>query len=108
MKKVLPLIIAVAAFTVVGCAGTQSTSTANTPMSLDEALQKSAQTRQQILDAKSSYEAAKNSASSSSSSAASSAAKDAVQAGIDAQKAKLEAQKAKIEAEKQAWKEALK
>ena len=62
MKKTMCLLTLCAMALCAGCAGTNTAATpsaANTPMTLDEALQKSADTRQKLIDAKKQYEAAK-------------------------------------------------
>lgn len=102
MKRILSLSFACVLFALAGCAsgGTSAApSAANTPMTLDEALQKSAETRQKLLDAKKQYEAAK-AASESGQSVSSAVAKQTAQNKIDAAKQKLAD-------EKQAWKDAL-
>ena len=102
MKKLLCLSV-LAALCVTGCASTGDSSTAssaNQMLTLDEALQKSAETRQKLQQAKESYEAAKKAANSSAASTATDLGKAALQQKVDDTKAK-------IEAEKQAWKDAL-
>ncbi len=102
MKKLLCLSV-LAALCVTGCASTGASSTAssaNQMLTLDEALQKSAETRQKLQQAKESYEAAKKAANSSAASTATDLGKAALQQKVDDTKAK-------IEAEKQAWKDVL-
>ena len=102
MKKLLCLSV-LAALCVTGCASTGTSSTAssaNQMLTLDEALQKSAETRQKLQQAKESYEAAKAAANSS-------AASTATDLGNAAQQQKVDDANGKIEAEKEAWKEAL-
>ena len=59
MKKVLSFSVLTAVLCLcVGCASNQTStaaSTANTPLTLDEALQKSAQARQKVQEAKETY-----------------------------------------------------
>lgn len=105
MKKILSLSLISALCLAAGCASTGSSapSAANTPMTLDEALQKSAETRQKLIDAKKAYEDAKSAADASqanNTSISSELAKQAVQNKVDATKQKIEAEKA-------AWKDAL-
>lgn len=106
MKKLLTLtILGALCLGVVGCAssGSTATSAANTPMTLDEALQKSAETRQKLMDAKEAYENAKAAAEASqenNSSFSTEMAKQAVQSKIDESKQKLQN-------EANAWKEVL-
>lgn len=63
MKKTL-LLAVIAAALGAGCASTSGTqaTTANQTMTLEQALEKSAETRQKLLDAKQSYQDAKNAA----------------------------------------------
>lgn len=103
MKKTVTLSVLCALCLASGCAttGASSASSANTPMTLDEALQKSAETRQKILDAKQAYEDAK---------AASEASKEndtnfSTELAKQKVKSQLEETKAKLEAEKEAWKD---
>ena len=102
MKKTI-LLAFVTAVLAAGCAstGTATSTTATQPMTLEEALQKSAETRQKVLDAKKSYEAAKSAQNSA-------AANTAAELGKAALKEKVNTAKSQIEAEKQAWKDALK
>ena len=102
MKKTMCLLTLCAVALCAGCAGTNTAATpsaANTPMTLDEALQKSADTRQKLIDAKKQYEAV-TTASDAGQSAAAAATKQEEQN-------KINAAKEKINAEKQAWKDAL-
>ena len=105
MKKTLSLAVLAVLF-VAGCAttGTQTTSEANTPITLDEALQKAAQTRQQLQEAKEAYQNAKAAATASKQNGTSittELAKQAVQAQIDNTTTK-------VNNEIQAWKDVLK
>ena len=102
MKKTI-LLAFVTAVLAAGCAstGTATSTTATQPMTLEEALQKSAETRQKVLDAKKSYEAAKSAQNSA-------AANTAAELGKAALKEKVNTAKSQIEAEKQAWKDVLK
>lgn len=107
MKKTAILSVLCCSVLLGACAGAGTASaptSANTPMTLDEALQKSAETRQKLLDAKKAYEEAKTAsenAQKNNTSVTSELAKQAVQNKVDQTKQK-------IEAEKQAWKEVLK
>lgn len=101
MNKMVLFVFTISLLTLAACRSTAPVaSTANTPITLDEALQKSAETRQKIHDAKQQYEAIKPAAGASAKPNQSQAAKAAV-------KAKLDASKQKIELEKQAWQEIL-
>lgn len=105
MKKLLTLSVLSVLCLAAGCAttGTYSASSANTPMTLDEALQKSAETRQKLQEAKQAYQDAKAAAEASQendSSFSTELAKQKVQSQIEESKAKLEA-------EKEAWKDVL-
>ncbi len=105
MNKLLTLTLLGALCLGVGCAsgGSTATSAANTPMTLDEALQKSAETRQKLMDAKEAYENAKAAAEASqenNTSFSTEMAKQAVQSKIDESKQKLQD-------EANAWKEVL-
>jgi len=62
MKKMILLAVVAGAAVLTGCASTSNNTTVSNPqiLTLDEALQKSAETRQKVLDAKKSYEAAKS------------------------------------------------
>ncbi len=104
MKKIFSLsLLCTLGLMVAGCAttGAENTTTANTPLTLEEALQKSAETRQKILDAKEKYQNIKNAAATADTATngiAGELAKQAVQYKIDSAKKS-------IEAEKEAWKE---
>ena len=102
MKKMILLAVVAGAAVLTGCASTSNNTTVSNPqiLTLDEALQKSAETRQKITQAKESYEAAKSAAGSSAASTAADLGKAALQQKVDDTKAK-------IEAEKQAWKDVL-
>lgn len=103
MKKMLSLSVLCALALCAGCAstGTTSPSAANTPMTLDEALQKSAETRQKLLDAKEAYENAK-AASEASQENNTSFSTELVKQQV---KSKIDDSKEKIQAEKEAWQE---
>ena len=62
MKKMILLAVVAGAAVLTGCASASNNTTVSNPqiLTLDEALQKSAETRQKVLDAKKSYEAAKS------------------------------------------------
>ncbi len=105
MKKTLSLTV-LSVLVLAGCAstGTQTSSVANTPITLEEALQKSAETRQKLMDAKQAYQNAKAAATASKQNGtdiSTELAKQAVQQKIDNVKTQ-------IDNEKQAWKEVLK
>ena len=103
MKKILCL-TALCAVAFTGCATTGANteaSTANKTLTLEEALQKSAETRQKLLEAKEAYENAKAAAIASqenNTDFTTELAKQAIQN-------KIENVKDQIEAEKDAWKE---
>lgn len=101
MKNTAFIALAALAVFAAGCAtsGSTATSTANTPMTLEEALQKSAETRQKLIDAKKQYEVAKTAAEAGESVSAA-LAKQAIQNKVDDAKKQ-------IEDEKNAWKEVL-
>ena len=86
-----------------GCASTGTVSSTGTtqPMTLEQALQKSAETRQKLLDAKQSYENAKSAAEvASGQKTAADVAKEQLQQKVDNAKQQ-------IQAEKDAWAELL-
>ena len=98
MKKTL-LLAVIASALGAGCASTSGTqaTTANQTMTLEQALEKSAETRQKLLDAKQSYQNAKNAADvASGKKTAADVAKEQLQQKADETKAKLQA-------EKEAW-----
>lgn len=101
MKRVL--LLAVLASFVAGCASTtnNTTTTANQTLTLEEALQKSAETRQKLEQAKQNYQNAKNAAAAAS---ASNSAADAVKAQIQN---KIDTSKQQVNDEVQAWKDVL-
>ena len=105
MNKTLSLaVLAVLCFA--GCAstGTTTASSANTPITLDQALQKAAETRQQLQEAKEAYQNAKAAATASKQNGTSittELAKQAVQSQIDSTAAQ-------VNNEIQAWKDVLK
>ena len=103
MKKIILLAILAVAAGLTGCASTSNNSAVSNPqiLTLDEALQKSAETRQKVLNAKKSYEAAKSAQNSA-------AANTAAELGKAALKEKVNTAKSQIEAEKKAWKDVLK
>ncbi len=99
MKKVM--LLAVLAALVAGCASTNTSSTtaANQTLTLDEALQKSAETRQKLEEAKQAYQNAKNASAAAN---ASNSAADAVKTQIQN---KIDTSKQQVNAEVQAWKD---
>ena len=101
MKKMM--LFVAAAVLAAGCASTGTTSSTGTaqPMTLEQALQKSAETRQKLLDAKQSYENANSAAEvASGQKTAADAAKEQLQQKVDNAKQQ-------IQAEKDAWAELL-
>lgn len=102
MTKILPLAILAAVFAA-GCAstGSNAASAANQTMTLEEALQKSAETRQKLMDAKQSYQNAKTAAEVAS------GKKTATDAAKEQLQQKADNAKKQIEDEKNAWKELL-
>ncbi len=101
MKKML--LFVAAAVLATGCASTGTVSSTGTtqPMTLEQALQKSAETRQKLLDAKQSYENAKSAAEvASGQKTAADVAKEQLQQKVDNAKQQ-------IQAEKDAWAELL-
>ena len=104
MKKILSLTLISSLVLATGCAttgaATEETSTKKM-LTLEEALQKSAETRQKLLEAKQAYENVKSAAQASqtnNSDIATELAKQAIQSKVDDAKNQ-------IEAEKQAWKD---
>ena len=102
MKKMMLFVLAVAILGV-GCAttGTQTTATTQ-PMTLEEALKKSAETRQQLEQAKRNYQTAKTAAEVAG---GNTSVSDAVQNQV---KKQINTAKTQIEAEKDAWADLLK
>lgn len=102
MKKTLLLAIT-ASVLAAGCASTGTTqpTTANQTLTLEQALQKSAETRQKLLDAKQSYENAKSAAEVAS------GQKSAADVAKEQLQQKAEEAKKQIQAEKDAWAELL-
>jgi uncharacterized protein YcfL len=100
MKKAM--LLAVLAAFVAGCASTTNTptTTANQTLTLDEALQKSAETRQKLEEAKQTYQNAKN--ASAVASGASNSITDAVKTQVQKQ---LDTSKTQVNNEVQAWKD---
>lgn len=101
MKKMM--LFMAAAVLAAGCASTGTVSSTGTtqPMTLEQALQKSAETRQKLLDAKQSYENAKSAAEvASGQKTAADVAKEQLQQKVDDAKQQ-------IQAEKDAWAELL-
>ena len=103
MKKLV--LLGVLAALGVACASTGSTSTATTanqPMTLDEALQKSAETRQKLQDAKQAYQSARE---ASAAAEASNSITDQVKEQI---KQKAATTKNQVDSEVKAWQDVLK
>ena len=104
MKRIVSLTLLSSLVLATGCAttgaATEETSTKQM-LTLEEALQKSAETRQKLLEAKQAYENVKSAAQASqtnNSDIATELAKQAIQSKVDDAKNQ-------IEAEKQAWKD---
>ena len=107
MKKFMLLFLATA-MVGVGCATTETTaaSTANQTITLDQALQKSVETREKLLEAKQAYENAKLAAEVvSGKKTVTQAAQQQVQNQVQTQ---IDTAKKQLEDEKNAWKELLK
>lgn len=98
MNKTLLLAVIAAALTA-GCAstGTTQATTANQTLTLEQALEKSAETRQKLLDAKQSYQDAKNAADVAS------GKKTAADVAREQLQQKTDDAKRKLQAEKEAW-----
>ena len=103
MKKSILFVLAVSVFTV-GCAttGTSTASTANQTITLEQALQKSAETREKLLEAKQAYQNAKLAAEVAS------GKKTTTQAAQQQVQNQLEVAKQQLENEKNAWMELIK
>ena len=98
MNKALFLAIS-AVFLAAGCASTSTSSTAasGNTITLEEALQKSAETRQKLIDAKQSYQNAKTAAEvASGQKTAADAAKEQFQQKADAAKQQIENEKSTL------------
>lgn len=104
MKKMILLAVVAGAAVLTGCASTSNNTTVSNPqiLTLDEALQKSAETRQKLLDAKQSYQDAKTAAEVASGN------KSAVDAAKEKLQQKADNAKQQIQSEKDAWAELLK
>ncbi len=103
MKNILCLSVIAAALLSVGCATTATAdkTTAGQTITLEQALQKSAETRQKLLEARESYQNAKSAAEvASGTKSASDLVREQVQEKVDSAKAQ-------IQAEKEAWQELL-
>ncbi|MBR4591733.1 MAG: hypothetical protein IKO35_00805 [Elusimicrobiaceae bacterium] len=106
MKKLS--LLACTALLAAGCASTGTTGSSTSaaaniqPMTLDQALEKSAQTRQKLLEAKQQYEQAKTAAEVAS------GQKTAAQAAQEQVNKQINTAKKQIEDEKNAWAELLK
>ncbi|MBR3632444.1 MAG: hypothetical protein IKN49_05255 [Elusimicrobiaceae bacterium] len=105
MKKTVFFTL-LAAMAFAGCASTADTATssANTPLTLEEALQKSAETRQKLIEAKQAYQNAKAAASATNTDSSSVSAADLAKQAVQE---KVNTVKTQLNDEKQAWKEAL-
>ena len=104
MKKVL--ILAVMATLAAGCASSANkTTTANQPLTLQQALQKSAETRQKLQEAQQSYENARRATESAKAASSSASVTDQIKKQIGEQ---IETSKNQVDAEVQAWKDVLK
>lgn len=106
MKKIVSLVALASLTLATGCATTGTTtetSTANTPITLDEALQKAAETRKKLEEAQTAYKNAKAAAQASKQNGTSittELAKQAIQTKIDNTKNQ-------VNTEIQAWKDLL-
>lgn len=102
MNKLLPLAV-VAALMAAGCAsgGSSASGAAKQTMTLEEALQKSAETRQKLIEAKQSYQNAKTAADVAA------GKKSAADLLKDQLQQKADNTKKQIADEKNAWKELL-
>ena len=104
MKKLVSLsILAALAFTVGCTTGNTTASSTNTQITLEQALQKSAETRQKLEEAKAAYQNAKAAAAASKANGTSietELAKQAIQTKIDNTKSQ-------VNSEVQAWKDVL-
>ena len=104
MKKVLSLSVLAALALTVGCAtGNTADSSANTQITLEQALQKSQETRQQLEQAKSAYQSAKSAAQASKQNGTS----IEVELAKQALQNKVNATKSQVDSEVQAWKDVL-
>ncbi len=103
MKKLVLFIFATALLGV-GCATTETApaSTANQTITLEQALQKSAETREKLLEAKQAYQNAKLAAEVAA------GKKTSAQAAQEVAQQKIDAAKKQIEDEKNSWLELLK
>lgn len=107
MKKTMSFVILAGLLLSVGCASTQpetNTSTANTPITLEQALEKAAAARQQVEQAKTAYtnvKAAAKASKENNSNFETELAKQVVQSKIDETKKQ-------VKNEVQEWKEILK
>ena len=103
MKKLALFVLAASTLTV-GCATADTTtaSTANQTITLEQALQKSAETREKLLEAKQAYQNAKLAAEVAT---GKKTVADAAQQQVQNQ---LDVAKQQIENEKNAWKDLLK
>ena len=106
MKKFV--LLGVFAALAAGCASSGNTSTATTanqPLTLEEALQKSAETRQKLQEAKQNYQSAREASEAAKNSSGSSSVTDAVKNQV---KQKVDDTKNQVNTEVQAWKDVLK
>ena len=105
MKKIA--LFAVLATLAAGCASTNGTTTtaSNQPLTLEEALQKSAETRQKLQEAQQAYQNAKNAAATANANNSGDTVVDTVKTQIQE---KINTSKTQVDNEVQAWKEVLK
>ncbi len=103
MKKFMFLALAASTLSV-GCVTTETTtaSTANQTITLEQALQKSAETREKLLEAKQAYQNAKLAAEVAA------GKKTTTQAAQEKAQQQIDAAKQQIENEKNSWLELLK
>ncbi len=105
MKKVI--LFSVLAALGAGCATNTATTatTANQPLTLEEALQKSAETRQKLQEAQQAYQNAKNASAAANANNSNNTVVDSVKTQIQE---KINTSKTQVDNEVQAWKEVLK
>ena len=104
MKKIvlLTMVAAVAGCATMGTTDTSATKTAAQTLTLEQALEKSAETRQKLLDAKQQYQQAKTAAEVAT------GKKTAAQAAQEQVQNQLDAAKKQLKNERDAWAELLK
>ena len=105
MKKVI--FVALLAALVAGCATGNSSTVADStqPLTLEEALQKSAQTRQKLQEAQEAYQKAKNASAAANAANTNNTVTEAIKTQIQNQ---ISTSQTQVSNEVQAWKEVLK